>query len=96
MNQLAVMIPAHNEAQRVGEVIDRVRGTLPESSVFVVDSGSTDDTAAIAKAHGATVISQGSAGYGGALQTGYTALLQQSWSRAWNVSGLALGMRPRP
>ena len=87
MNQLAVMIPAHNEAQRVGDVIDRVRSTLPESCVFVVDSGSTDDTAAVATAHGATVISQGSAGYGGALQKGYTTLLQQDWSALIQLDG---------
>ena len=87
MNRLAVMIPAHNEAQRVGEVIDRVRGAIPDSTVFVVDSGSTDDTAAIAAAHGATVISQGSSGYGGALQTGYAALLQRSWSTLVQLDG---------
>ena len=80
MQGLAVMIPAHNEAQRVGEVIDRVRGTLPESVVFVVDSGSTDETAAVAKAHGAKVIDQGGSGYGGALQAGYSALLKESWT----------------
>jgi glycosyltransferase involved in cell wall biosynthesis len=54
-----VFIPAWNEGANLPAVLDELHVGLPESDVLVVDDGSTDETAAIARAHGAEVLSFG-------------------------------------
>jgi glycosyltransferase involved in cell wall biosynthesis len=67
-----VLICAYDEAARVGDVLDGVARAAPECERVVVDDGSTDDTARVARAHGARVLSHPyNLGYGAALQTGY-------------------------
>lgn len=75
------LIPAYNEATRIAPVI---AGTLPQLPVLVVDDGSRDDTAVVAKRAGATVIGQQpnqgkgqslKAGFRWALARDYTAVL---------------------
>ncbi|PWI16760.1 glycosyl transferase [Streptomyces sp. Act143] len=54
--RLAVLIPAHNEADRIGAAIDGLRDqTRRPDLVIVVCDNCTDDTAATAVAHGAQV-----------------------------------------
>lgn len=55
-NRLSVIIPAFNEAARIGRTLERVRTALPRASLIVVDGGSTDETAAIASTFGAMVV----------------------------------------
>lgn len=50
-----------NEADRIGRCLDSMRGLCAE--LVVVDSGSTDDTVAVATAHGARVVHQDWLGY---------------------------------
>ena len=50
------LIPAYNEAVRIGPVLDAVLGHADLTHVIVIDDGSTDDTQAIARAKGAQVI----------------------------------------
>jgi hypothetical protein len=67
-----VIIPALNEATRLGSVIDGAREHAPTLAVLVVDDGSRDETVAVARAHGAHVVPHPfNLGYGAALQTGY-------------------------
>jgi len=67
-----IAVPAFNEQGRVGDVVRDVRSTLPDADVVVVDDGSADETAAEARAAGATVVRLPiNSGYGTALQTGY-------------------------
>jgi glycosyltransferase involved in cell wall biosynthesis len=71
--RLLVMLPALNEAATISDVIGRIPRDLPGVSqvdVMVVDDGSEDETAALARAAGAFVISHGvNRGVGAALQT---------------------------
>jgi glycosyltransferase involved in cell wall biosynthesis len=68
-----VIMPALNEAAVVGDLVRRVpREAVAE--VIVVDNGSTDETAAQARAAGARVVSEPRRGYGAACFAGVMAL----------------------
>jgi glycosyltransferase involved in cell wall biosynthesis len=75
-----VFVPAWNEEDNLGGVLDELAATLPDADVLVVDDGSTDATADVARAGGAQVLSfdenRGlqtaiAAGYGYAAEHGY-------------------------
>lgn len=53
--RIAAVIPCYNEALAIGQVIGAFRAHLPQAEVHVFDNASTDDTAAVARAHGARV-----------------------------------------
>lgn len=55
MDKVAVLIPCYNEVRTVGKVVDDFRVELPDAEIYVFDNNSTDDTAFIAKRHGAIV-----------------------------------------
>ncbi len=59
MPDTVVFIPALNEEDNLPAVLDELRGTLPDADVLVVDDGSTDATADVARARGAEVLSFG-------------------------------------
>lgn len=72
---VSVVMPAYNEAQMVGEQIERIRQVMEHAKcvyeLIVVDDGSTDETAKIARQHGVQLIrKQFNRGYGAALKTG--------------------------
>lgn len=66
-----VVIPAQNEERAIGKVISEIPDWV--SQVIIADNGSTDNTAQVAKDHGATVISVPEAGYGRACMGGIAA-----------------------
>jgi len=51
---VAVIIPALNEAGKIGRVLDKM--TDPRFEAIVVDDGSSDGTGDEARAHGAAVV----------------------------------------
>lgn len=68
---VVVIIPALNEARSLPLVL----AALPDSvRVVVVDNGSTDETAEVAKRHGATVVWEPTRGYGSACLGGLSYL----------------------
>jgi glycosyltransferase involved in cell wall biosynthesis len=67
-----VIIPALNEEASIGQVLSEIPPQGVDE-VIVVDGGSTDDTVAIARAAGATVIHEPIRGYGRACATGLAA-----------------------
>ena len=70
VNDVLVVIPAFNESQTIGRVVDQVSSQGFE--VLVVNDGSVDATADIARQYGAHVVSlQLNAGVGGALRCGF-------------------------
>lgn len=69
--RIGVVIPALNEAGSVGEVVTRCfsqRQASDEMRIVVCDNGSCDDTAEVARKHGAEVVHEGRHGYGIACQ----------------------------
>jgi len=72
--KLAIVIPAFNEDRTIGAVIKAIPSVtdrISSTEVIVVDDGSTDKTAAIARKEGAFVVSHhGNKGVGKAFQTG--------------------------
>ncbi len=71
------LIPAWNEAPRIRRIIEGARRFLP---VLVVDDGSTDGTAEVAQATGATVVRHPrNMGKGMALKTGFAWALEHGY-----------------
>jgi len=52
---VAVLVPCYNEATSIAKVVSDFRAALPDSTVFVYDNGSTDQTVAHARRAGAVV-----------------------------------------
>jgi glycosyltransferase involved in cell wall biosynthesis len=71
---IAVLVPAYNEEQQIGQVIE----TMPDfvDHVLIVDDGSTDKTAEIAEKYGARAIThKKNMGVGAAFNSGVKAIL---------------------
>jgi len=87
MNAL-VVIPAFNEAGRIGSVLAGVRAAVPSLPVLVVDDGSSDDTAAIAREAGARVVRLPfNLGAGVAAQTGYRLAAREGFECVVQLDG---------
>ncbi|WP_096389009.1 glycosyltransferase family 2 protein [Halopenitus persicus] len=85
MRTVAVL-PAYDEAETIGPVIEGTREHVEE--VVVVDDGSSDATAAIARDHGATVIEHVfNTGVGGAVRTGYQYAIRNDYEFVLQIDG---------
>src|SRR5205814_805317 len=80
MSDTVIFIPAWNEEDNLPAVLDDLRAEIPHADLLVVDDGSTDRTADVARDHGAEVHSLGgnrglrvgiAAGYRWALEHDY-------------------------
>jgi glycosyltransferase involved in cell wall biosynthesis len=71
--KVSFLIPAYNESATIGEVLERIAGLGLDAQVIVVDDGSSDNTAEIAEAAGATVIRQANRGKGAAIRAAIAA-----------------------
>ena len=70
-SDVSIVLPARNESAAIRDLVRRIVELHPEVEVIVVDDASTDDTAALAAAAGARVISHRYAkGNGAAIKTG--------------------------
>ncbi|MDR7097740.1 glycosyltransferase involved in cell wall biosynthesis [Lysobacter niabensis] len=69
--KISVIVPAKNEAEGLARTLPRLGGLMPRAEIIVVDDGSSDETAAIARQHGARVLSAPySMGNGAAIKRG--------------------------
>jgi len=71
MSSISVVIPCHNEADGIAEVIASV--PKPVFEIIVVDNNSTDASAQIAARSGARIVKESRKGYGFALRAGFAA-----------------------
>jgi len=71
--KVSVVIPALNEEEPIGDVVRAIPREIA-SEVIVVDNGSTDGTAAVAREAGARVVSEPRRGYGRACRAGVEAV----------------------
>lgn len=82
----AVIVTAHNEADRLPATLQALAAAFPGARILVADDGSTDGSAEVAAAHGAEVVrSERNIGKGGAATLAAQKLLP-----------LATGPEPRP
>ena len=74
----SVLIPAYNAGASLEELVNRLRRSVGDMQVIIVDDGSIDNTAEIARSVGATVLRHDkNCGKGAALQTGFDFLKKQ-------------------
>ncbi|HEY8667666.1 MAG TPA: glycosyltransferase family 2 protein [Tepidisphaeraceae bacterium] len=81
------IIPAFNESASVGEVVRRLKRSLPNFDVLVIDDGSTDDTCQQVPAGTAVVSLPFNLGIGAAMQTGYRYAALNNYDVAVQVDG---------
>lgn len=67
--KISVIIPVLNEEESIGKVIDNIPSDLVQE-IIVVDNGSNDKTAEVARKHGATVLFEPKRGYGSTCMKG--------------------------
>lgn len=69
-HKIIALVPAYNEEAKIGRVVDRVDRSMVDT-LLVIDDGSTDGTARVARQGGAQVLSLGRVcGVGAALRHG--------------------------
>ena len=88
MSRHLAIVPALNEAGSIAQIVAEIHQHAAGFDVVVIDDGSTDDTAAIAAAAGARVISLPfNLGIGGAVQCGYLYARDNGYQVAVQVDG---------
>ncbi|HJQ45117.1 MAG TPA: glycosyltransferase family 2 protein [Amycolatopsis sp.] len=84
--RVLVVVPAWNEESAVGRTIGEIHGALPGVAVLVVDDGSTDDTAAVARQAGAAVLELSyNLGVGGAMRAGFRYAVRRGYDTVVQV-----------
>lgn len=85
-DRVLIIVPAWNEARNVGHTVREILEARGDYDVVVIDDGSTDATAAVARDSGATVINLPfNLGVGGAMRTGFTYAQRHGYQRAIQV-----------
>ncbi|MFZ2487877.1 MAG: glycosyltransferase family 2 protein [Anaerolineae bacterium] len=78
-----LILPAHNEAGNLPRVLLEVCQAAPGYDLVVIDDGSRDATAVVARTYGATVVTLPvNLGYGGAVQTGFRFAVENNYDLA--------------
>jgi glycosyltransferase involved in cell wall biosynthesis len=87
MRTIAI-VPARNEAECIGGVVEAIKEFDASCEVLVVDDGSTDRTVALARRAGARVVSLPfNLGIGGAVQTGFKVAYEEGFDVAVRLDG---------
>ena len=95
MSDTVVFIPAWNEEGNLPGVLDDLKAELPDVDCLVVDDGSTDRTAEVARENGAEVLSLGTnCGLPIGIAAGYRWALEHEYDYCGRVD--ADGQHPAP
>lgn len=71
-DKILIIIPAYNEENTIGWVIEKTKQSLPFADILVVNDGSIDSTSTISRENGAMVLDfPYNMGIGSAMQAGY-------------------------
>lgn len=74
MSTICVLLPGYNVARHLDQLVADLRGELPGATLLLVDDGSADDTARVARGLGLEVLEhEVNRGKGMALRTGFAA-----------------------
>jgi glycosyltransferase involved in cell wall biosynthesis len=85
---LIIIVPAFNEAANLGQLLASIRAEQPAAAVVVVNDGSTDATADIARGCGVDVLDiPFNVGIGAAVQAGLLYTLRNGYAVAVQVDG---------
>lgn len=88
LERILVIIPAYNEEDSIGRVIEDVRTNCPQMDILVVNDGSADHTSDKARASGVVVLDLPfNLGIGGGMQTGYKYAAEKGYDIAIQVDG---------
>ena len=78
--RVLVIVPALDEADSLPDTLDALHAAAPRVDVLVVDDGSHDATAAVARSRGVTVVRHAlNLGVGAALQTGFRYAVERGY-----------------
>lgn len=81
-----IVLPAFNEEQALGPLLDEISASLPAIDCLVVNDGSSDGTVAVARTRGVTVVDLPfNLGVGGAMRAGFRYALRNGYSAVVQV-----------
>jgi glycosyltransferase involved in cell wall biosynthesis len=72
--RIAVILPCHNEATAIANVVKEFQAALPSATIYVIDNASTDTTSLVASEAGAAVIAEPLRGKGNAVRRAFAAI----------------------
>jgi len=88
LREVLFLIPAYNEEGNLGAVLDELHREFPAATLLVIDDGSADRTAAVARAHEAVVVTLPfNMGIGAAIQTGIAYALAEGFHWVLRLDG---------
>lgn len=86
--RVLIIIPAYNEAESIGKVVNNICELYPEMDYLIVNDGSTDETERICREMKFKYITLPiNLGIGGAVQAGYRYALQEEYDIAVQMDG---------
>ncbi|MGD9873497.1 MAG: glycosyltransferase family 2 protein [Kiritimatiellia bacterium] len=88
MKEAIVIVPAYNEELNIRNLLEEIRAAVPAMDVVVLNDGSLDRTAQIARECGAKVLDLPcNLGVGGAVQAGFGYAYEQGYQYAVRIDG---------
>ncbi len=86
--KIAVIIPAYNEEAAIGPLLDELGREVPDVDCIVINDGSADETAAVARSRDAVVLDLPcNLGVGGAVQAGYQFTYARGYTYVVRIDG---------